>query len=111
MKTIQDLLTASRALLQDQMEPYRYPTADLIMGLNLGLTEAYRLRPDMFVRREVPFFTIADILNSHTLPQGYQSAFLYYMIGHVQLRDAEDTQDARAGVFINKFTTQLLGMA
>jgi len=29
----------------------------------------------------------------------------------VRVQDVGDTQDARAGVFINKFTTQLLGMA
>jgi len=35
-------------------------------------------------------------------------AFVYYICGMAQLRDEENTQDARSAMFLNKFVSQLL---
>jgi hypothetical protein len=38
----------------------------------------------------------------------YRVSLLYYICGQAQLRDDENTQDARASVFLNKFVAQML---
>ena len=111
MKTIRDYIDSARILLQDTMPAERYSDDEFKLALALAFDEAYRIRPDMFIRNEVPDLTNAGVTTPVPVPRGYQSAFLYYMCGHVQLRDQEDTQDNRASIFLNKFTTQLLATA
>lgn len=112
MKTLQDYINASRILLQDTLESApRYTDADFRLALMLAFDEAYRIRPDIFIRMEQPDIMTATMAFEVPVPRGYQSAFIYYMCGHVQLRDQEDTQDNRATVFLNKFVMQLLTTA
>ena len=112
METIQDYIQSVRILLQDQMEPYRYSDDEMVLALNLAFSEAYRLRPDMFVLSPVlPNYLGKPMATKVMVPTGYQSAFMYYIAGHIQLRDGEETQDSRAGVFLTKFTSQLLTTA
>lgn len=112
MRTIRDYIHAARILLQDTVDsPYRYSDDDFKLALNLAFDEAYRIRPDFFFQITVPNFVEGDDTTEVPVPRGYQSAFLYYLCGHVQLRDQEDTQDNRASVFLNKFTAQLLTTA
>lgn len=112
MNTLKEYIDASRILLQDTLvDSPRYSDAEFKLALSLAFDEAYRIRPDIFIRIEQPdimAFTDSDIV---PVPRGYQSAFLYYMCGHVQLRDQEDTQDSRASMFLTKFTAQLLSTA
>lgn len=114
MKTIQDFITSARILLQDTMEgAYRYTDEEFKLALDLALDEAYRIRPDLFVGVDVSAVSVSTAALTVTppVPRGYQSVFLYYMCGHVQLRDQEDVTDNRASVFLNKFTSQLLATA
>lgn len=112
VETVGDFIRASRILLQDTMTASpRYSDDDFKLALTLALDEAYRIRSDLFIRAEqVDILSAADNYVP-PIPRGYKSAFLYYMCGHVQLRDQEDTQDNRASIFLNKFTTQLLSVA
>lgn len=112
METVREYIDAVRTLLQDTHEgAYRYSDDNIKLALHLAFTEAYRLRPDMFVGRMVPNMLDAGYTTVVPAPEGYQSAFMYYAAGHVQLQDQEDTQDNRASVFLNKFTSQLLSTA
>lgn len=111
MDTIRDYIDSARILLQDMSSEPRYTDEMFKLALNLAFDEAYRLRPDMFIRNEVPDLSSAGVTTKVPVPRGYQSAFLYYMCGNVQLQDQEDTQDNRASVFLNKFTSQLLSTA
>lgn len=112
MITISDYIKAARILLQDTTEDApRYMDSEFQLALSLAFDEAYRIRPDLFLRTTLPVFTTAPLNTPVPAPRGYQSAFLYYMCGHIQLRDQEDTQDTRATVFLNKFVSQLLTTA
>jgi hypothetical protein len=108
LATVADYVTAARILLQDQTAPYRYADADLVQGLSFAITEARRIRPDMFIGRfdELPFFSANNSTAVDIDPQ-YRVAFLYYMVGHVQLRDNEETQDQRASAFLSGFESKL----
>jgi hypothetical protein len=110
LDTVQDYLDRSRALLQDTIEPYRYGDDLLVSALNLAIMEARRIRPDMFesyLGSALPEYSTASLTDDVDIDVQYRSAFMYYMVGHAQLEDQEDNSDARATVFLNKFTAQL----
>jgi hypothetical protein len=108
LDTVADYVRETRALLQDQVVPYRYPDIDLLSALNLGMLSARKLRVDLFLGvTTVPYFTTVDN-TAVAMDQQYRLPFVYFMTGHAQLRDEEDTQDQRASAFIAKFTSQLL---
>jgi hypothetical protein len=110
LDTVADYVAEARVLLQDLIETYRYPDADLVSALNMGIMTARRLRPDLFLNATtLPSFVEADIAaaTEFDMDEQYRVPFVYFMVGHAQLRDEEDTQDARAGAFIGKFTSQL----
>ena len=112
LDTVQDYITTARVLLQDTVDsPYRYSNAELVVALNLAFLEVRRLRPDLvraYLTSNLPSFTTASLGASVPLDPAYRPAVLYYICGHAQLRDDENTQDARATVFLNKFTAQML---
>lgn len=112
LDTVGDFVTRARVLLQDEVAPYRYETPELIAALNEACMEAKRLRPDLYLRTlnlTMPVFVAeADTVTEDKIPSEYRVSFLYYIVGNSQLRDEEDVTDARATVFLNKFTSQLL---
>lgn len=110
LDTVQDFVDRARVLLLDQVEPYRYPTADLVESLNEGILEARRLRPDLlktYFRTSLPDFSTATMSSAVPIDPQYRVAFIYYICGQAQLRDEENTQDARASAFLNKFISQM----
>lgn len=111
LDTVADYLSSARVLLQDTLSPYRYSDAELVNGLNLGLLEMRRLRPDLlksYFRTTLPSYSSGATSTSVAVDPQYRVALLYYVCGQAQLRDDENTQDARATVFLNKFTSQML---
>lgn len=110
LDTVEDYISAARILLQDtSAEAYRYPDADLVLALSLAMIEARSHRPDLFIGRSdaVPFFSANDTTQV-VIDQQYRVPVLYYIVGNAQLRDAEDTQDARAAAFLDKFKSQMV---
>lgn len=110
LDTVQDYVDRARVLLLDQVEPYRYPTEDLVEALNLGVLEARRLRPDLltgYFRSSLPEFSASAMGTTVPIDAQYRVAFVYYICGNAQLRDEENTQDARASAFLNKFVAQM----
>ncbi len=109
LDTVEKLIASARILLQDTVEPYRYPDTQFISVLNDAVLEARRLRPDLFLSGDtttVPVeYTAAG--NAFNIELMFRTAFTYYMAGKVQLVDDETTQDTRATVFLNKFVAQL----
>lgn len=111
LDTVQDYIDRARALLLDQVEPYRYPDLDLVEALNMGMLETRRLRPELLspaIQGPFPHFTPADKTVQVPMDPQYRSAFVYYICGQAHLRDDEITQDGRAAAFLNKFTAQML---
>lgn len=108
LRTVQDYIDESRRLLQDTVTPFRYADADLLEALNIGLMEARRLRADLFLPIfDVPLLEAVDTTPLNFDPM-YRSALVYYIVGRAQLRDDEQTQDARAASLLTKFTAQML---
>lgn len=109
MKTIQQYIDAARFQLQDTtVGAYRYEDTAFVLALATALDEAYRVRPDFFVRSDEPDIIGKPLSTEVTwVPRGYQMAFVYYMMGWVSMSNQEDTEDARAGTFLNKFIAQL----
>lgn len=108
LDTVQKIVDRARFFLQDETAPYRYSDDDFVQALNLGILEAYRLRKDLFLTVETPTeYSSASMSAAITLAIEYRVALVYFTCGYVQMADEEDTQDARATVFINKGTSQL----
>ena len=114
LETVGQYIEESRRLLQDEIEPYRYPDDDLVDALNICLLEARRLRADLFLPSfTIPWFDPAAAIattKAKAVPfePMYRPAIVYYMVGHAQLRDDEGTTDQRASALLLKFTSQLL---
>lgn len=112
LDTVNDYVVSARRLLLDEVEPYRYPTADLVDALNFGVTEAVRVRPDLFFKALRsglnPTYSSASTGASVTFDVRYRTSLLNYMVGFVQLRDDEATQDQRAGALLTRFLAQLM---
>lgn len=108
LDTVENYVDAARVLLQDTVEEFRYPDADLLLALNLSVIEARRIRPDLFFGTTAPSFSAVNS-DAVSVDQQYRTAILYYIVGWAQLRDEEDTQDARAVGFLNRFTSLLTG--
>jgi hypothetical protein len=114
LDTVQDYVDRARVLLLDTVIPYRYDDVDLVEALNMGILEARRLRPDLlksYFRSSLPDFNTGAMSASVGIDPMYRVPFVYYICGHAQLRDDENTQDSRAISFMNKFTAQLLSIA
>jgi len=109
--TVGQVLAESRVLLQDQFTPYRYPDKDIVEGINIALAEVRRLRPDLLLPAfTIPYFDTSGTIDA-TKPIGldsmYRSSLVYYVVGRMQLRDDENTTDARAASLLNKFVSQM----
>lgn len=109
LDTVQSYVDEARVLLQDTRTPYRYPSDQIVAALNYGLLEARRLRADLFVQSKFdpPFYTFSAPTTKVAMDPQYRAAMIYYIVGRIQLRDDEPTQDSRAGALLTKFLGQL----
>ena len=110
LDTVADYVREARVLLQDQVVPYRYPDADLVSALNMGILRARFLRPDLFIgTTTLPSFTANDT-TTFSMDVQYRVPFVYFIAGHAQMRDEEDTQDNRSAAFLSMFAKQLAAL-
>ena len=108
-RTIEQFINQARILLQDTIvEAPRYSDDELRSALALAFDEAYRIRPDFFINNDGVYLAPLPPDTVLPVPRGYAMAFLMFMVGYAQLRDAEDTTDARAAAFMSKFVQQLM---
>lgn len=111
--TVNEFIIGARDILQDNAaEAYRYSDVDIVQGLNLGIAEVVRIRPDLYMRvmrtaAWIPKYTAANKTELVSLDARYRHAVLMFIVGWVQLRDDEATQDQRAAGFVNKFEAYL----
>jgi hypothetical protein len=114
LATVQNYVDRARVLLQDQGTTERYPDADIVDALNSGISEAARVRPDLFLTylrtRTIPSYSVGSLATAVDIDPIWRSTFLNYIVGYIQIRDDEDTQDARAAAFLNTFVAQLTMM-
>ncbi len=115
--TIGDIFDQIRTLLQDTdssaSSGYRYSDDSLMMNLNMGLWEMYRIRPDIFLEIQfvVPQFDTGNLAAPWPVERQWVPVIVYYVVGMTQLRDDEPTQDTRASAFLGKFTSMLVAVA
>lgn len=113
LDTVGKIIDYARILLQDTIEPFRYPTDQLIQILNFSVMDARRIRPDLFLEVQpspanptvIPYYT--DVTDPVTIDQQYRLALVYFVVGQANLRDEEETQDARAAAMMLKFAQML----
>lgn len=112
LETVAKCIAEARVLLQDISAPYRYPDADLLVGLNAALMEARRLRPDLFLTTSgvAPNYTSAADTTDLGIDQQYRMTIVYYIVANAHLRDEEDASDARATALFQRFNVQLTGI-
>ncbi len=107
LNTVADYISQARVLLQDTVNsPYRYADADLLVELTNAFPEAKLLRPDLFLTTQLQSFSTNDN-TAVTFDPMYRVALVYYMVGKMQMRDDEETQDQRAAAFLSLFTQKL----
>lgn len=112
LDTVGQYLTEAHTVLQDLIEPYRYPEADLARYLGMAFFELRRVRPDLVMfsfRGTLPTFTSDDTGKTVTVPVDpmYRGPVLNYVLGMAQIRDDENNQDSRALAVLNMFYQQL----
>lgn len=115
-----------RLLLQDLVEPYRYPDDTLTFALNTAIREITRLRPDIFLdpKYQQPlrkgdlgkgYEGVGFVGSTSNLiipvPEPYLQMVLWYANGLTQFLDVADTQDQRAAAFMQKAQSILLTVA
>ena len=110
--TITDYVEAIRAVSQDMTVPYRYADSDILVGFNMMLLEARRLRADLFVGKygaHVPRFSAVDGSEVNMDAQ-FRLGFVYGSAAYIMTFDAEDVQDSRANSFMERFASILTGV-
>lgn len=113
LSTVADILWQVRVLLQDtdlSSGKYRYADGEIVTNLNQGITDLFRIRPDLFLEQGfvVPIFNNLSLGQLIGIEEQYISPLIFYVVGLTQARDDEQTQDARAGVFFKTFQQQVL---
>jgi hypothetical protein len=107
LSTVEDYVREARVLLQDLLVPYRYSDDELISALNMGLEQMHKLRRDLFLKYDATPYYPTLAATEVDIDPGYRRPLLFFMVGHSQLRDEEETTDARASAFLNAFAAQL----
>lgn len=110
-RTAGECVAEARVLLQDTRAPHRYATQELLGYLTSAVTEAYRLRPDLFVGSysTLPIFSESNQSAAVPLPVWLFPQAVNYMVGRAELRDDKFTVDGRALALTNAYATALLG--
>jgi len=112
LDTLGQVVLEARRLLQDEVVPYRYPDKDLVDALNIAILDARRLRPDLFLPVfSLPFYDTATAPNmaaSFPIEAHFRMPFIYFVVGRMEIRDDEQTQDGRAVAFMTTWRQQLV---
>lgn len=118
LETITDYINDGRTLIQDTLQPFRYLDAELVTAMNVALLEGRRLRPDLFVYRKAPPNQRGRVQSFQgndgtvlVMEEQFRLAFLYGMCAQTMLRDDEDIDTERAGMYLKAFNAILVGAA
>ena len=132
-KTIDDVQTEVREILNDQQSPYRYSDNWLIQVLNTALREVYRLRPDAYIGGFTTGVLSANLVNTYSVndlqvingtanptPPSPATPFpiddrlffgpvVFYICGRIEINDDEFADNNRAMTLMQAFRAQLTG--
>lgn len=112
LATVGDYLAEARVLLQDKTVPYRFSDADLKNAVGFALMEARRLRADLFLNGVTPSVD-QNTLNTVTVAVDdmYRVSLVYYVVGHMYLREEEEGSQALGDAYKRKFGAQMVSIA
>lgn len=113
LQSVGDVIDQIRILLQDtdnSSGQYRYSTDSILLSLNQGMIDLYRMRPDIFLAMKfvIPVYNSTEPDTLIGIEMQYISPLVFYTVGLVQARDDEQTQDARAAAFLQTFKGAVL---
>jgi hypothetical protein len=108
LQLLADLIAQVRILLQDtdvRSGQYRYSTDSIITSFNQAMMDTYRIRPDLFLSNKfvIPVYNTGTLNAPIIFEPQYIPALIYYVVGLVQARDDEQSQDARAMGFLKVY--------
>lgn len=117
--TLNDIETQARNILNDAIQEsgaYRYSSQEIYDAFNDALVQARAKRPDAFLamglRNAVPQYVAAnDATVPFPLDVMYFPAFLYYVIGRIEIKDDTFADDKRAITLMKTFTQLLMSVA
>lgn len=117
-RTYQNAIEEARTLLQDTLEPFRYPDDVLLTKLNRALQELGRIRPDAFWNEfnaatgeiDVPEIDGATLGDDFDPPMQFFSAIVYFITGSAEIIDDEFVNDGRAMMLLSGFKQQVIGI-
>jgi hypothetical protein len=109
-KTVEQILTDARYILQDEVIPYRNSVRDLLTALNGGLYELKRIRPDAWLSNlgvgvELPQYTDDPLDLAMVIPINpmFYQGLIYFVAGYAELKDDEYTVNSRAALLLKAF--------
>ncbi len=124
MSTYQDLLDEARGFVNDAETPYRDEDATYIRHINRGLQEIGRVRPDaLFALFSANTLNVPVVIESGSptgnqvlisadfqLDMQFYPPLLSYVVGMIELKEDEFTDDGRAITLITAFRNSLLSV-
>lgn len=115
MATFQTVIDDARVLLNDQVTELnpdaRYTEAQLLGYAVTALSEARRIRPDLFLSYLTTSFSSYTAVSTVPIADEYLVSLVDYVVHRAELRDDEFTVDGRSSVLLQKFKATLLGIS
>jgi hypothetical protein len=111
-RTVENVIRAARVIIQDEREPYRVSNDQMAMYVSEAISEARRLRPDLFLttlRNSIPLYTSANMATVIPLPDMVFPQVVNYVAGRTDLREDTFSQDGRAVVLMQAFGVAMVG--
>jgi hypothetical protein len=114
-RTILDAVTEARQVVQD-VDGERHDDDKVVRYLNNAITDARRLRPDLFLPGYLTnpqvLYVAGDLDPGGPPPdfpidEGFYTAVVEYIAGFIGLGDDEFAQETRAVALLNRFTQKL----
>lgn len=115
-KTYENSVDEAREILQDTVEPYRYSDASLLNILNRALQSIARIRPDAYWDTfsgsdiVVPEITSITLTDNFPLPMQFYAPVVNFIVAWAEVLDDEFTQDGRAGLLMQQFKMEVMGL-
>jgi hypothetical protein len=116
-KTYQNLLDEAREILQDtDSDGYRYSDTILLNTLNRGLQELGRIRPDAYWITfdtediQIPELATGDLGTTFPISMQFFAPLVSFVCAWCEVLDDEFTVDGRAGMLLQSFKSQVLGL-
>lgn len=111
-RTVRQVVSGARGVLQDVRAPYRYSDDELARTVSDAIGEMRRIRPELFIaslRAELPMYTAATMDTNAPVPDMYFVPLVNFVAGRAELRDDQFTTDGRAVTLLQLFASSIGG--